>query len=607
MMLHRVRTHFTQAALVTTSKPAYAAGVRAAIATMGPIVVGANLGWHEAVWMGLAGFNAVLADKGGALRTRVMSMGSAAVYGAIAAAAGGLAAQRAWSAILTIAVFALAAGLARTYGAIGTTTGVVALATFIVSVAAPSRTLVDALGRGEGILLGSAFAMLLALAIWPVRPYRPARFAVARIYRALADGEDVHQLIDAGRMSLAALRRGLNAETPRGERLLMLVENASSLSGAPPDVLRAIAIAVVNERTLNLPNPSQFEGPLHNSLVAARELNEGRSAASVDFRREYFDPIVQSLNWDSVVLRHALRVAIAAAAAQALTQALHISRGYWMTLSVIIILQPYTSSTFQKGLQRAIGTIGGAFLASLLLLLVHSPAELTGIICIGAALTVALLPVNYGLYSLCLTPTFVLLAELDAVDRHLVWLRMNNTLMGTAIAYIAALALWPASERGRVRDDLVAALRALADYTRCIGECDDEHAAVARRDAILGLENCDASLQRLLGDRSSGGETESLMSILIYARHYGVALTDIRKSTSDRLRLEPLMRYASDALHDFASAIEQSRAPADLGDATAARRVERANTLLDPLVTLCDGVKRLAENLIDARDPVREG
>lgn len=620
-----IRSHFSQAAKVATSRPAYAAGLRAAIATVAPIVAGQLFGWPGAMWMGLAGFNVALSDKGGTLRTRLTSMLAPALYGALAAVAGAFAGRYAWMSIPLVALWAFAAGMARTWGAIATTTGIISFVTFIVSLEVPAPTMAAALERGLAILAGSAFAMALALLVWPVRIYRPVRRAVARAYRVIAAAAIsadrsamnlARQEIDDARMALASLRRGLNGETPRGERLLVLAETADRLLSslereAPqPDIapaLEAIARTVETERNDEPGHPTVRQpGNLEIAKAAAAELNDDELRHRQSTRtlaQRYVDPIVKNLDWSSVVMRHALRVAVAAAAAEALATQFHIPRRYWVTLTVIIILQPHTSSTFQRGLQRLAGTILGGIVAALLLGLVHSPVEMTVVVFIGAALTVALLPVNYGLYSLFLTPTFILLAEVSALDRSLVSLRINNTLLGAAIAYLSAWVLWPASERGRVRDDLAAALRELAEYTRCIGECDDQHAADARRAFIVALENGEASLQRLLTDRASG-ETEILMTLLVYLRRYAIALSALLAATEDRLRLGIPMRYASTILFEIASALDAARAPAPPGDAAELRSVDGAERLLDALAALHAAATRLGEWSASVSHPI---
>jgi uncharacterized membrane protein YccC len=460
--------------------------------------------------------------------------------------------------------------------------------------------------RGGAVLAGSAFAMALALFVWRVRPYRAVRIAVARALRAAAgvalspsDQEkraEAAASIETARGALAAFRRGVQGESPRGERLLVLTESADRLvpllTNRDPDVaaaLEAIAAAVESEKLDDAANVTFPAGPaaavLTVALTAARELNDDRVVAAPEAPRRWLDPLVAVLAWESDVLRHALRVAVASAFAVALTSALQISRGYWLTLTVIVILQPYTSATFQKGLQRIAGTIAGGVAAAVLLALVHSPAGLMVLIFVGAAVTVAFLPVNYGLYSLFVTVTFVLLAEVGANDWHLVWRRVSMTLAGAAIAYTAAWLLWPASERGRVRDDLAEALRALADYARCLAECDDAGAAESRRAFLVALQNSEASLQRLLSDASEPHE-EQMMAVVIYLRRFALALSALTTRASDRLRLGPLARYLSAALADAAAAVHLGSTPPPLPGDDAAREVEGSERPLNLLAAL---------------------
>ncbi|MBV9494250.1 MAG: FUSC family protein [Acidobacteria bacterium] len=564
---------------VTGVRPAYAAGLRAAVATVVPIVVGASLGWSEALWMGLSGFNTSLGDKGGPWRVRARAMLFSLVFGAVAVFLGALAGRKQWSAVVGMALVAILAGLARSWGPAAVGAGIVSMATYIVSIAYPAPHAMDLLLRPAAVVAGGIFAILLAVLSAPNRPYRPARAAVARAFRALAvgDRDAAQQAILEARMTLAALRRGQNAESVRGERLLVLADHADRIRSSdapPPPGLESVANAIENERVDELVDADQ------ELRDAVRELNEGREiAAPLDLR-----DVARNLTWSSVILRHALRVALASAAAVAITAGMHIERGYWLTLSVIIVLQPYTSSTFQKGLQRVGGTVGGGLIAALLLALVHSHAQMIALIFIGAACTVALLPLNYTLYSLFLTPTFILLAEVNATDWHLVWLRVGNTFAGAALAYLAAWLLWPASERGLVRDELAEALRALAEYARCVGECDDALVGGARRAFHVALENAEASLQRLLGD-APPAETEGLMSLLTQARRFALALSALASSAPERFRIRPLTAHAGTVLYAIAAGTPPAAAPPP-----TIRGTERLRDALD-------GMQRAAERL----------
>jgi uncharacterized membrane protein YccC len=616
------RRHVSRAAQLTATRPSYANGIRAAISTIFPIVAGLYFGWHSTpVWMGLAGFNTSLADRGGAFRTRVAAMSAAAFFGMLAAGSGAIAGHSVPTAVLVMAVWCLGAGLARTWGLTATSVGVISVATFIVSIGIPAARAGEAWERGGAVAAGSAFAMAVALLIWPIRLFRPARLAVARAYRALASAalsaddarvpeqallrEQAREAIDEARMTLAGLRRGLQGESSRGERLLILTETAdrilSLLDGNAGNIawlLDAIASSVERERSasIRLPDGLDVEDDLRQALAegvrAAADLDETdwRLPSLSTLRLRYVSTLAATFSWESAVLRHALRVAVAGGAAVALTEHFHVTRGYWMTLTVIIILQPYTSATFLKGVQRVIGTILGGVVAAVLVLTIHNQALMLTLVFVGAAVTVAFLRVNYALYSLFLTPTFILLAELNAVDRHLVAIRIGNTLIGALIAYAAAWLLWPASERGLAREELSAALHALADYTRCV-ECDEPTANESRRAVLVALQNADASLQRLVGD-ARNEEIEPLMAVLIYTRRYLLALNALQTQSEDRLRLAPLARFAARALTESAGAIAEHRPPKPVAE-DEAPAIGGAERLVEPLL----GIERAAARL----------
>ena len=85
--LHTLRT----AAFVSTTRPAYAAGVRASIATVIPLAAGELLDRTGAgTWMSLGGFNGALSDRGGSYSSRAWTMTALLAAGALAAALGTL-------------------------------------------------------------------------------------------------------------------------------------------------------------------------------------------------------------------------------------------------------------------------------------------------------------------------------------------------------------------------------------------------------------------------------------------------------------------------------------------------------------------------------------
>src|SRR5690348_18239308 len=117
--LRRATHHFRAAASLGARRPAWAAGLRAAVATMAPVFFGGSLPGEAATWMSLAGFNGALNDRGGSYRTRAGTMGVLTIAGAVAVALGALVHGHELAAIVMTFAVAIACALARVWGSAG--------------------------------------------------------------------------------------------------------------------------------------------------------------------------------------------------------------------------------------------------------------------------------------------------------------------------------------------------------------------------------------------------------------------------------------------------------------------------------------------------------
>jgi uncharacterized membrane protein YccC len=629
---------------------------------MVPLLVTQVLHSTGGTWASLGGFSAAVADRGGAYRIRALTMGALTVGAAIGVVVGGLVGGTTWLAValtfLVVGVLSLAREFGISAGGVGTSIAVA----FAVALAAPSPNLHDAVMRGVYLLAGGAWAMLLALVFWPLRPYRPLRFATGRCYRALADYADavatlntiapnetqrlvfqthrqtMREAIEAARTVVAVSRRGGQGEARRGERLLLLVQGAELLFGtliainelietaseaneteicriAQGTVVRFAAAArriattieleprapsALDALSLQQPAPavespsllSAHAGRLltqleeYTTVVAANAdaLESGRTPAIppalavltiVDDRPPITETLRASLTLNALAMRHALRVAIVTAAAVLVTRLLNLPRGYWVTISAIIILQPYSGATLIKVLQRVLGTVAGALLTAGLVALIHDTRGLLVVVFVFAAVCVAFLRVNYLIYSIFLTPTFVLLAEMSAGDWHLAELRVMNTLIGGVLGLAGAWLLWPSSERDRFPALAAQALRAAAGHLRVIAamwnSTDDESSAalaVARRDAALATANAEASFERLMAESTrSRRELEPATTLLTFVRRLiaaDIALGTLRHAPEAPAIRDDVSRFAThltSMLDRIADAVAAQQAP----------------------------------------------
>ena len=279
-----------------------------------------------------------------------------------------------------------------------------------------------------------------------------------------------------------------------------------------------------------------------------------------------------------MVLRFAVRVGLVTAAAVALTAALDLRRGYWVTITAVLILQPYTGTTSVRAVQRVLGTIVGGILTAGLAALFHDQWAIFALVFVLALLSVALLPLNYAAFSVFLTPTFVLLAEASTGDWHLAGVRILNTVLGGGLALAGNQLLWPSPESERLPAHLAQTIAALRNYLAIVVQrfddrSDDASRALreARRQVGLAILNAEESFQRLLGEHR--GPAEALapaMTLLTYTRRFtaSIAAFALSRYSVDAIQAEALAPFAKavDAeLADVAAALAAGRAPAPLG------------------------------------------
>ncbi len=135
-------------------------------------------------------------------------------------------------------------------------------------------------------------------------------------------------------------------------------------------------------------------------------------------------------------LGHALTMMLAVSAAEQLYRVFDVPNGYWMPMTVVLILRPVARETAARAIARLVGTLFGAGLLTLLMALLRPPVPvLVGLIALTAWTCYAFLRVNFAILSLGVTMYVVLLFAIAGLPEPLVALhRTVATLLGGAIA-----------------------------------------------------------------------------------------------------------------------------------------------------------------------------
>lgn len=275
-----------------------------------------------------------------------------------------------------------------------------------------------------------------------------------------------------------------------------------------------------------------------------------------------------NLTLDSVACRHAVRCGVCLALAVAADRGLDMSHGYWMPMTLAIVLKPDFGATWRFGLLRVIGTLLGLVLTTALL---HfAPGGVWTGIALLAALSFAfreLATVHYGIAVACLTgAVVVLLAFYGVAPGEAMHARALHTALGSGLALLAYL-LWPTWERGRERAALAAMLDAYRAYFDAIAGGDERARHEARAAARRARGNAEASLERLRHEPASARLVERADAAIANANRLvraAMALEAAREDAGASALPEaatPFMREASARLAELAAALREARAP----------------------------------------------
>jgi uncharacterized membrane protein YccC len=260
---------------------------------------------------------------------------------------------------------------------------------------------------------------------------------------------------------------------------------------------------------------------------------------------------------------------------------LPLQRGYWIPLTVLLVLKPDFRTTFARGVARTLGTMLGAVLTTVLLSLLAPPPGLLVILdSIVAYLAFSVLFVNYALFSAFLTmETVFLLTFVTPQPLITAEYRAIDTAVGGVLALLIYV-LWPTWESSQVPGNLADRLEALRRYCIAVmeayanpGAYDASTFLNLRMELRLARSNAEGSVERSLHEpkphrvdpdlaqgalRAADNIVQSALALEAYlidnpARHALPEMTTFAKKVDE-------------ALHLLATAIREDQSVSTLPD-----------------------------------------
>jgi uncharacterized membrane protein YccC len=298
-------------------------------------------------------------------------------------------------------------------------------------------------------------------------------------------------------------------------------------------------------------------------------------------RPKTYDPLVEirnNISFRSTSFRHALRLGAVSAIGGLLAAGEHLVRGYWIPMTVVIVLKPNFGGTLQRCVQRITGTVLGALIGALLVLASPEPWVLWSVLPVLVFATFALRNFNYTLFSLALTPTVLLMLDIaHPITVTDSFLRVLHTIIGSVLALLSGYLLFPLWESRHLPSHIAEALRAEASLVRALRDAmlgtKDRPISEFRRDAAVSVSNAATAGQRLLSEPADRrGDVEASLAAVNNCRrilHALAAISDYPTRKSVQLQSDELIGFyqaLAQALDDLASSLMTGTEPKRLSD-----------------------------------------
>lgn len=259
----------------------------------------------------------------------------------------------------------------------------------------------------------------------------------------------------------------------------------------------------VTERVKKLHRATKYEADVSNDYKLTVE------AEDFTPKQDYHPRILlDNLSLKSSHFRHAVRVTLGLLAGYIASLFFDVGHGYWILLTIAVILKPAFSITKQRNIHRIGGTILGVVIGFLLLYLIQESTPLFILMMVSMILAYSFLKINYFVASTSIT-LYVILSFHFLNPEHVTNVlqdRVVDTVIGSLIAYIISSYVLPVWEHSQIKQYMKEALDANRKYFDIVAakftgkQLDINELKLLRKNAIIAMANLSDNFQKMLSE-----------------------------------------------------------------------------------------------------------
>jgi uncharacterized membrane protein YccC len=207
---------------------------------------------------------------------------------------------------------------------------------------------------------------------------------------------------------------------------------------------------------------------------------------------------------------------------------LHTGHGYWIFLTIIVILKPAYSLTKTRNRDRLIGTFFGVLIGVTVLFLIKNNIVLLVLMIVFMTGCYIFLRTNYFISVMLMTPYLLLFFHLLYPNdfRALLTDRIIDTAIGSVIAFMASIFFIPKWEHTTIKTYMIKMLEENSNYYSVVaGEFTTVHTIDlnklrgARKNALVALANLSDAFNRMLYEPKRYQKSSELVHRFVVLNH----------------------------------------------------------------------------------------
>ena len=238
-------------------------------------------------------------------------------------------------------------------------------------------------------------------------------------------------------------------------------------------------------------------------------INETDWSSSVPIQNIRPSIFYDNLNFKSNIFRHALRVSLALLLGFIATLFFNVNHGYWILLTIVVILKPTYAISKRRNTDRLIGTLIGIVIGLLLLYFIKNDPVLLVLMVLLMTGSFMFFRTNYFMSVLLMTPYLLIVFHFLFPGNlsQMMMERLIDTGIGSVIAFLASLFLVPAWEKTQIPSYMLQMLQRNASYYESVatpftGLAKEDGAKIlaTRREVLIVLANLSDAFTRMLSE-----------------------------------------------------------------------------------------------------------